>query len=98
MLRHMRTTLTLDEDVRERLRETAHRERKPFRAVVNEALRLGLGLRGRAGIAAEPFEVRTFRSPFVGGIDEGRLNQLADQLEAEAFPTTPNSPEPGPGR
>lgn len=79
----VRTTLTLDEDVGERLRETAHRERKPFRTVVNEALRLGLGLRGQAVREVEPFEVRTFRSSFAGGIDEARLNQLADQLEAE---------------
>ncbi|MGE3311887.1 MAG: antitoxin [Limisphaerales bacterium] len=94
----MRTTLTLDDDVGERLREAAYRERKPFRTVVNEALRLGLGLRGKAVVAAEPFEVRTFRSSFVGGIDEGRLNQLADQLEAEAFVKTRPPAESGPGR
>ncbi len=94
----MRTTLTLDEDVGERLRETAHRERKPLRAVVNEALRLGLGLRARAVMEVEPFEVRTFRSSFVGGIDEGRLNQLADQLEAEAFVQAPGSAKTGPGQ
>jgi hypothetical protein len=87
----MRTTLTLDEDIGERLREAAHRERKPFRTVVNEALRLGLGLRGQEVREAEPFEVKTFRSTFAGGIDEGRLNQLADQLEAESFVKAPSS-------
>jgi len=81
----LKTTLTLDDDVGERLRETAHRERKPFRTVVNEALRLGLGLRGKGVMEVEPFEMRTYRSAFVGGIDEGRLNQLVDQLEAQAF-------------
>ncbi|MCC7373049.1 MAG: hypothetical protein IT581_00225 [Verrucomicrobiales bacterium] len=94
----MRTTLTLDDDVGERLREAAHRERKPFRAVVNEALRLGLGLRDRGMTEAEPFVPRTFRSSFVGGIDEGRLNQLSDQLEAEAFVKTPNPPGQGHGQ
>ena len=79
----MRTTLTLDPDVGERLREAAHRERKPFRTVVNEALRLGLGLRGKGPLRAPEFVPRTFRSPFRAGIDEGRLNQLADQVEAE---------------
>ncbi|MCK6498564.1 MAG: hypothetical protein L6Q38_03695 [Nitrospira sp.] len=91
-------TLTLDEDIGERLRETAHRERKPLREVVNEALRLGLGMRGKAAMKAEPFEVRTYRSSFVGGVDEGRLNQLEDQLEAEAFVKAPNPAGPGPGQ
>lgn len=83
----MRTTLTLDADVDERLRETAHRERKPFKTVVNEALRLGLGLRERGAIRSPKFVPRTFHSPFRGGIDEGRLNQMADQLEVEASGT-----------
>jgi predicted transcriptional regulator len=36
----MRTTLTLDDDVADRTRALAHKLRKPFKAVVNEALRL----------------------------------------------------------
>ena len=80
----MRTTLTLDADIGERLREAAHRERKPFRTVVNEALRLGLGLRGKGPLRAPEFVPKTFRSQPRAGIDEGRLNQWADQLEVEA--------------
>jgi len=38
----MRTTLTLDPDVARMLTDEAHRLRKPFKQVVNDALRRGL--------------------------------------------------------
>ncbi len=80
----MRTTLTLDKDVADRLKETAHRERRPFKHVVNDALRAGLGTKGKPA-KRKKFLLRTFRSKLRAGIDENRLNQLADQLEVESF-------------
>jgi hypothetical protein len=41
----VRTTLTLDEDVASRLRAEARRTGKPFKAVVNEGLRLAFANR-----------------------------------------------------
>ena len=38
----MRTTLTLDDDVAARLKAAVKRENRPFRSVVNDALRAGL--------------------------------------------------------
>jgi hypothetical protein len=38
----MRTTLTLDEDVAAKLRREARRSGRPFREVVNDAIRRGL--------------------------------------------------------
>jgi hypothetical protein len=38
----MRTTLSIDDDVLDEARSLAERTRKPFRAIVNEALRKGL--------------------------------------------------------
>jgi hypothetical protein len=38
----MRTTLTLDEDVAQKTRELALKLKKPFKVVLNEALRKGL--------------------------------------------------------
>jgi len=40
----MRTTLTLDPDVAERLRQRVRRTGQGLKTVVNEALRLGLGM------------------------------------------------------
>jgi len=38
----MRTTLTLDDELLEELRKVAHRERVPFKQVVDRAIRMGL--------------------------------------------------------
>lgn len=40
----MRTTLTIDDQLSAALREAAHRSGKPFKQVVNEALRKGLNV------------------------------------------------------
>jgi len=41
----MRTTLTLDDDVAAKLRAEARRSGRPFREVVNDAIRRGLTMR-----------------------------------------------------
>ena len=84
MMNGMRTTLTLDDDVVALLREEMERARLPFKQVVNRAIRLGL----RVAIASEawqPFCSLPHSFRFKSGIDQDRLNQLADELEAEAF-------------
>jgi hypothetical protein len=54
----VRTTLTLDEDVADRLKAEVRRSGKPFRAVVNECLRLALSSRSRGRAKEPPFVVR----------------------------------------
>jgi hypothetical protein len=81
----VRTTITLDDDVFKRLKETAHRDGKPFKQVVNETL--------RHGIAANdaPPRARRYRldPTSLGGtlpdIDLDRALRLADALEDEAI-------------
>lgn len=80
----MRTTLTLDDDVAALLREEAERSRRPFKQVVNQALRLGL----RAGAAPERrerFRVKPHSFGLKPGIDPDKMNQLAGELEDEAI-------------
>ncbi|MBM4267085.1 MAG: hypothetical protein FJ144_10790 [Deltaproteobacteria bacterium] len=77
----MRTTLTLDDDVADKLRRLAHRQGRPFKEVVNAVLRRGLSSTGTQS-ATTPFRVRTFASRFRPGVDPERLNQLVDDLEA----------------
>lgn len=81
----MRTTLTLDDDVATKLHQLAHRRRLPFKEVVNAVLRRGLTAPGHGGAGAGSFRVETFRSALRAGIDPMRLNQLADELDAERF-------------
>ena len=78
----MRTTLTLDRDVAERLRSEIRRTGKSLKAAVNEALRLGLGLAGKPQRAPR-FDVQPHAFGFKPGVDLDRLNQVADELEAE---------------
>ena len=80
----MRTTLTLDEDVADFLKEQSRLQDKPFKQVVNEVLR-----RGMASGAHEPeppeFRVVPNRSGLVPGVDPLRRDQLNDRLEADDF-------------
>lgn len=74
----MRTTLTLDSDVARLLEEEAHRQRKSFKEVVNDALRRGLS-RGSTKVAR--FRVTPHAAELRPGIDRASLNRLADELE-----------------
>ncbi len=77
----MRTTLTIDPDVAELLRKETRQRKASLKRVVNERLRVGFGLRPRAKRAK--FRVEPHDSGFAAGVDPARLNQLADELEAE---------------
>ncbi len=79
----MRTTLTLDDDLADALKQRAKLLDVPFKQVVNEALRRGLAPDSPEDRPV--FRVRTFRSGFRPGVDPMKLNQLNDQLEVEDF-------------
>ena len=83
----MRTTLTLDADVARLLEEEVHRARKPFKQVVNEALRRGLSSPGGRR-PMKRYRVRPVDSRLLPGIDPARLNALADELEDTAVVAT----------
>jgi hypothetical protein len=78
----MRTTLTLDPDVAQLLKDEAHRQRKPFRQVVNEAIRRGLT---QPAAKTRRYRVRPHKTSLKPGIDAGAFNKLADELEDEAI-------------
>jgi hypothetical protein len=81
----VRTTLTLDPDVHDRLQAEVRRSGKPFKAVVNECLRLALSSR-RGGRANEPpFEIRPRD---LGELRPGlSLDNIGDLLETAEGPT-----------
>jgi len=78
----MRTTLTLDPDVASRLETEMRRSGDGMKAVVNRALRLGLGMTGKPVVPA-PFVVEPHAFGVRPGTDLDRLNQLVDELEAD---------------
>jgi hypothetical protein len=80
----MRTTLTLDPDVAERLERAVRGSGKGLKATVNEALRIGLGITGKP-TKPPRFKVRAFVDGLQPGIDPDKMNQLLDELESEEF-------------
>lgn len=78
----MRTTLTLERDVADRLRMEMRRSGRAMEAVVNDALRRGLGLAGTP-VRPQRFEVRPHAFGFKPGIDLDRVNHLADEIESQ---------------
>ena len=84
MMPRMRTTLTLNPDVEKLLQRKMRRTHNSMKAVVNDALRSGLGIRCKTSKAPR-YRVEPHAFGFRSGIDPFRLNQLADELEAEEF-------------
>ncbi len=76
----MRTTLTLDDDVAQKLADLAKESNATFKVIVNDALRRGLG---EMAPPQPPFVVQ----PHAGGlrphIDDRRLNELAWEPESD---------------
>jgi hypothetical protein len=79
----MRTTLTIDDDVAGLLQRRARELGLPFKEVVNRTLRAGLGEAAKPRRQAAPKTI-PHAFGFRPGIDLDKLNQLADELEAEA--------------
>jgi len=77
----MRTTVTLDSDVAERIRQEMRRSGRNFKAVVNALLRLGLNGPG-APRKSPRFEVKSFDLRLMPGIDPDRINQIVDEPQA----------------
>ena len=78
----VRTTLTLDRDVAESVRREMQRSGRRLKEVVNEGLRAGLGLKAKTAQVSQ-FEVQPHAFGFKPGVDLDRLNQVADELDAE---------------
>lgn len=79
----MRTTLTLDADVAADLKRQAQKTGRPFREVLNEAVRRGL--RARNAPARAPYRLKPMSlGGVLPGVDLDRALRLADALEDEA--------------
>lgn len=81
----MRTTLTLDDDVADKLKTFVRRKNVSFKEAVNLLLRRGLVApeQRQSRKAGPQFEV--FHSPFRAGVDPLKLNQMVDEIEVDAF-------------
>lgn len=78
----MRTTLTIDPDVERLLQHEIRRTDSSLKTVVNDALRRGLGMRGKSPRPSR-YKVNPHLFAFKPSVDVNRLNQLVDELEAD---------------
>lgn len=78
----MRTTLTVDDQLVQELKEVAHKTGKPFKEVVNETLRNGL--RSKRSPSPKPYRLATVS---LGGVRPGinldKALSIADAIEDE---------------
>ena len=80
----MRTTLTLDDDVAEFLKEQARLLNKPFKQVLNETVRRGMSPASPSR-KKPAFKIVANSSGLIAGVDPRRLNQLNEAMEVEDF-------------
>ena len=80
----MRTTLTIDEDIAVQIEELRRRNGYSLKKAVNQLLREGLRSEARP-MKSKRFRTKPTRLGLKPGYDATKLNQLADELEAEAI-------------
>ncbi len=75
----MRTTVTLDPDTENLLREAVRRNKRSFKQVLNEAVRRGLRAPNSSRVRVEPI----FNHPFPAELEGVNFNHLADEIDDE---------------
>jgi hypothetical protein len=80
----VRTTLTIDDDLLNELKEVAHREGLPLKQLVNRALRRGLRALDES-VAGKPYRCPTFSMGVAapGTVDLDKALSIAAELEDE---------------
>jgi hypothetical protein len=75
----MRTTITLDADVAAKLKAESKKTGRPFKAVVNEYLRLGFTARQQ--LKRNPFKVKARPLGLKAGVNIDNVGELLEQIE-----------------
>ena len=78
----MRTTLTIDDDVLDKARDLAAKLGRPFRCVVNEALRAGLQAVEEPP-PTQPYHTRPHKMGLKAGRNLDNIQELLSQIEGE---------------
>jgi Arc/MetJ family transcription regulator len=78
----MRTTLSLDDDVIQKAKKAALKSGKPFRQVVNAALRAGLDIIATRA-ETTPYQTRGHKMGLKAGRNLDNIQELLAQIEGE---------------
>jgi hypothetical protein len=77
---HMRTTLTLDDDVLKTARRRAREQDRPLKEIINEALRLGLAM-GEVPRTEYRFRLKTVEGRVLPGVDLTDRDKLFELMD-----------------
>lgn len=80
----MRTTLSLDDDVLEKTRKLAHKLHKPFKFILNEALRVGLADFEKP-LKQRDYITKSHNMGLLPGRNLDNVQELLAQAEGEDF-------------
>ncbi len=80
----MRTTLTIDDDIADFLREQSKLHEKSFKQVVNETLRRGMSP-GHDSKRRQPFRVKPVKGGYMPGVDPTNPKDFLNQLDDEYY-------------
>jgi hypothetical protein len=80
----MRTTITLDEDVAERVREHMRANNRGFKEAINDLIRKGLSF--SAPTARSPFRAQARALGLKPGLSLDNIEELLDQVEGTHRP------------
>ena len=81
----MRTTVVLEQDLADKLKEYARRRRTSLNVALNTLLRRGLAAQETPNSPRRRFTVEPHSSRLIPGIEPGNLNQTVDGLDTEDF-------------
>lgn len=81
----MPTTLTLDDDLAGLLRTAAQQKGQPMAEMAFSLLRTALGEPPPMPLSSTPFRIRPHQGVFAPGVPLNKLNQLAEELDVDAF-------------
>lgn len=79
-----RTTITLDDDVAANLKEAMRKSGKPFKEVVNEAIRVGL-VAQQPRQKLKPFKIRTFKMGLKAGYSYDKPWDIIEAAEGPGY-------------
>jgi hypothetical protein len=81
----MRTTLTLDRDVAERVKSVTRKSGRPLKQIINEALRVGLDQLTQP-TAAKPYRTKSRNMGLREGFQLDNVQELLSQIDGEDAP------------
>lgn len=82
----MRTTLTLDDDIVDKLQATTRATGKSFKEVLNDTLRLGLALQLKLSDESfAPFQVKSRPLEIKEGFNYDNVGELLERIEGADY-------------